>query len=320
MKRGLRLFGIYVLIAVITILFAEAAFWTKGYSYIEDQSEQSSIRQAELICDLYAAGQYGSLAENREFVRFYADKYDIRITLIAADGDVVADSGSDPVSMENHKDRDEVQRALQGETGTSTRNSHTLGVGSFYVAVPVSTASFEGVLRISVPLEALADLNRELIRQIILTLLSGVLLVIGFLALLSRREKEEHQGTEDHRSAEGRAAAQCLPFPDRNFKRGMEDVDQIDSIVINKTTRMVTVGDRPVSLSKKEFELLCLMSSNRGRVFSREVLLEKIWGYDYYGETRTVDVHIRNLRKKIERDSEHPEYIITVRGYGYKFV
>lgn len=61
------------------------------------------------------------------------------------------------------------------------------------------------------------------------------------------------------------------------------------------------------------------MAKNPGRVFSREDLLERIWGYDYVGETRTVDVHIRHLRKKIEEDDSSPMFIKTVRGIGYKF-
>ncbi len=77
---------------------------------------------------------------------------------------------------------------------------------------------------------------------------------------------------------------------------------------------------REVDLSLKEFELLYLLASNRNRVYSRDTLLEKIWGYDYMGETRTIDVHIRNLRKKIEQDPDHPEHVKTVRGVGYKFV
>ena len=75
---------------------------------------------------------------------------------------------------------------------------------------------------------------------------------------------------------------------------------------------MVTAYGQPVKLSKKEFELLCLMASNRGRVFSREVLLEKIWGYDYFGDTRVIDAHMKNIRKKIEKD-----YIKTIKGVGY---
>lgn len=98
-----------------------------------------------------------------------------------------------------------------------------------------------------------------------------------------------------------------------------EDVIVIDDIVINQSKRIVTVYGKEIELSKKEFELLYLLAKNKGRVFSREHLLESIWGYDYYGETRTVDVHIRNLRKKIEEDCDHPKYIKTARGFGYKF-
>lgn len=93
----------------------------------------------------------------------------------------------------------------------------------------------------------------------------------------------------------------------------------IDQIIINKTRRVVTVNNDEIELSLKEFDLLYLLAKNKGIVFSRDSLLEKIWGYDYYGETRTVDVHIRNLRKKIELDDNNPIYIKTIRGVGYKF-
>lgn len=101
---------------------------------------------------------------------------------------------------------------------------------------------------------------------------------------------------------------------------GGEEKIIIDNLIINKTTRVVLVDGQIVDMPLKEFELLYLLAKNRGRVFSRDGLLEKIWGYDYLGETRTVDVHIRNLRKKIEEDDNHPRYIKTVRGVGYKFV
>lgn len=69
----------------------------------------------------------------------------------------------------------------------------------------------------------------------------------------------------------------------------------------------------------KEFELLKMLILNKGKVLTRELLLEKIWGFDYYGETRTVDVHIRYLRQKIEDDDSNPVYIETIRGIGYRF-
>lgn len=98
-----------------------------------------------------------------------------------------------------------------------------------------------------------------------------------------------------------------------------DEIIAIDDIIINNTTHEVTVDGKEVELALKEFELLYVLAKHRTRVFSREALLDKIWGYEYAGETRTVDVHIRNLRKKIERDDNKPKYIKTVRGVGYKF-
>lgn len=90
-------------------------------------------------------------------------------------------------------------------------------------------------------------------------------------------------------------------------------------LVIDTERLEVWVRNQPVSLTPLEFDLLVFLAKNEGKVFSRDVLLDKLWGYDYYGDTRTVDVHIRRLRTKIEEDPSNPKYIITVRGKGYKF-
>jgi two-component system alkaline phosphatase synthesis response regulator PhoP len=90
-------------------------------------------------------------------------------------------------------------------------------------------------------------------------------------------------------------------------------------IVIDCTRREVYKKGELIEMPLKEFELLRLLVINKGKVLSREMLLEKIWGFDYYGETRTVDVHIRYLRQKIEDDDSNPRYIETVRGIGYRF-
>ena len=91
-----------------------------------------------------------------------------------------------------------------------------------------------------------------------------------------------------------------------------------DGLIIDLVTCEVTVDGNKADLTFKEYELLKLMACNRGRVFTREALLDKIWGYDYYGGDRTVDVHMRRLRSKIE-DVSHT-YIETVRNIGYRFV
>ncbi len=91
-------------------------------------------------------------------------------------------------------------------------------------------------------------------------------------------------------------------------------------ITIDMQRHEVYKGDQKLDLTLKEFELLKIFIQNRGHVLSRDLLLEKVWGFDYFGETRTVDVHIRYLRQKIEDDDGKPGYIETVRGVGYRFI
>lgn len=91
----------------------------------------------------------------------------------------------------------------------------------------------------------------------------------------------------------------------------------VGKLYVNKTKHIVTVDGKETELTLKEFELLCLLLKNRGAVFTRDQLLNDIWGYDYDGENRTVDVHIRSLRSKL---GESGDIIGTVRGVGYKIV
>lgn len=93
----------------------------------------------------------------------------------------------------------------------------------------------------------------------------------------------------------------------------------IDDLEIKPGTRSVKYASKEVILTFKEYELLLLLAKNPNRVFTREELLERVWGYDYYGDTRTIDVHIRHLREKIEQDATNPRYLKTLRGVGYKF-
>lgn len=83
--------------------------------------------------------------------------------------------------------------------------------------------------------------------------------------------------------------------------------------------REIFVKDKKLDLTLKEFELLEILIKNKGKILTRDTLLDKIWGYEYIGETRTVDVHIRYLRKKIEADDKKPKFIETIRGVGYRF-
>ncbi|MCB0209499.1 MAG: response regulator transcription factor [Anaerolineae bacterium] len=110
-----------------------------------------------------------------------------------------------------------------------------------------------------------------------------------------------------------RAALRRKPNAD-NSKR-LESGD----LVVDLVGRKAFVGDRQLDLSFKEFDLLAELMKNSGMVLSRDLLLTKVWGYDYYGESRTVDVHIRWLREKIEENPSKPKRITTIRSIGYRF-
>ena len=96
-------------------------------------------------------------------------------------------------------------------------------------------------------------------------------------------------------------------------------VIKVRDLVVNTVNRSVQLSDKDIRLTAKEFDLLNLFITNRGRVFSREEMLDAVWKSDYAGDERTVDVHIRRLREKVERNPTQPEFIFTKWGVGYYF-
>ncbi|RKZ99797.1 MAG: DNA-binding response regulator, partial [Gammaproteobacteria bacterium] len=97
------------------------------------------------------------------------------------------------------------------------------------------------------------------------------------------------------------------------------DTIRINGLVIDPSRRAVNVGESPVELTAREFDLLLYFASHPGQVFSREQLLNSVWGYGHDGYEHTVNSHINRLRKKIEQDPADARYILTVWGVGYKF-
>lgn len=94
---------------------------------------------------------------------------------------------------------------------------------------------------------------------------------------------------------------------------------EVKDFTINTLGRKITSSDKTINLTGKEFDLIYVLASNPGKVFTREELLERVWGYAYYGDLRTVDVHIRRIREKVEKDPKNAEYILTKWGVGYYF-
>ena len=106
----------------------------------------------------------------------------------------------------------------------------------------------------------------------------------------------------------------------RERRQSSADDLHFDGLTIDPAGRVVSRHDREVALSTLEFDLLTALAEAPGRVFSRQQLLERVWGYDFFGDERVVDVHIRSLRARLGDDAGNPELIATVRGVGYKFV
>lgn len=111
----------------------------------------------------------------------------------------------------------------------------------------------------------------------------------------------------------------------RALMRRVQSLNESDTLVcgeleISSGDGWVTRAGVPIELTKTEFRLLCDLAEHRGRVLSRDLLLQRVWGYDYTGDGRLVDSHVRRIRLKIEPDPSKPARIITVRGLGYKFV
>ncbi len=93
----------------------------------------------------------------------------------------------------------------------------------------------------------------------------------------------------------------------------------VRDVTIDPERHVVTVRGEPVRLPLREFELLWVLMSNAGRAMTRDQLIDKVWGSDYFGDTKTLDVHVKRLRAKVESDPSNPERIVTIRGLGYKY-
>ncbi len=104
-----------------------------------------------------------------------------------------------------------------------------------------------------------------------------------------------------------------------NAKNEPSNVQEFGNLAIDMNRYEVRKDDKPLELTLREFELLKYLAERENHVFSREQLLEEVWGYEYYGDIRTVDVTVRRLREKLEDDSSDPKYIMTKRGIGYYF-
>jgi DNA-binding response OmpR family regulator len=104
-----------------------------------------------------------------------------------------------------------------------------------------------------------------------------------------------------------------------SIEQNQKDYFLFENLVIDETRREILLNDKPLALKPKEYDLLLFLARHKGQVLTRDFILEKVWGWEYIGDSRTVDVHVRWLREKIENDPASPVRIVTVRGAGYRF-
>jgi len=97
------------------------------------------------------------------------------------------------------------------------------------------------------------------------------------------------------------------------------DTLKFENLTVNRTRQEVILDNKPIPLKPQEYQLLLFFAEHKGQMLSREFILERVWGWDFIGDSRTVDVHVRWLRQKIEQDASQPKRIVTVRGGGYRF-
>lgn len=116
-----------------------------------------------------------------------------------------------------------------------------------------------------------------------------------------------------------RVKAALRRYGQNDSQRAGSQVLTFEHLRIDVDARRVWKDGKPVELTQIEFDLLYALAEHPGRVLSREQLLQRVWGYDFYGEERVVDVHLGHIRKKIETDPGRPELVVTVRGVGYRF-
>ena len=116
-----------------------------------------------------------------------------------------------------------------------------------------------------------------------------------------------------------RAALRRAPVLDGVAGATNDGVLAVGDVALDPDRHEITIRGEPVAMPLKEFELLTLLLENAGRVLTRDTLISRVWGYDYVGDTKTLDVHIKRLRRKIELDPSDPQLIVTIRGLGYKY-
>ncbi|MFV0342174.1 MAG: ATP-binding protein [Anaerocolumna sp.] len=247
-----KLYVSYLVLILVAVSLCGLIFWSRNYNDTLERSKAHYLTLANLVGDVLADEKYYNSTDFEGFVNQFADKYDIRITIIDQEGEVFADSDTDG-PMENHKTREEVLNALKGKSSSVTRYSKTMGQIYSYSAVPVKTAEFTGVVRISVPLSELEDLNRQIINSVFYAVLIcfvlAVILAGFFTGLLTRPISEVA------------AAARKISNGEYNIKIYTRDKSIVGNLASSFNVMAANLKSTIDNLTRRNAELEAMLSS-----------------------------------------------------------
>lgn len=182
-----KLMSSYIFVILLTIAVVALFSWNRGNSYFEDTIKKDSVLQADLLNEILVLEDNKGEIDFEEFVSKYSRLLKYRITVVDSKGMVVGDSDEDYRIMENHAYREEIAKALKGETASSIRFSNTLGSYYLYTATPLFLESFEGVLRISVPLIQVKAVAVEAIKYILYSIVLGAVAALILAYYITRK-------------------------------------------------------------------------------------------------------------------------------------
>lgn len=242
----------YVIIILMAVGISAISFWTKGYGYINKQSENYYLMQAEILRDTLESLDNIDTGVIEEFLERGSSKYNIRITIINEDGSVLADSSSNK-KLENHATREEVIGALEGKNVSVTRYSKTMKQTYLYSAVPINTGDLNGVLRVSVPLSYLKTLDNKLVNSItisiLICLLIAIVVAIYFAKVLSKPIDEISKAAEE------------ISNGNYSIKIYTRETDQIGQMAQAFNVMTTNLKATMKKLTRKNMELEAILSS-----------------------------------------------------------
>lgn len=247
-----KLFLSYIVIAVLALGVSGWLFWSKGYAYINDRHNEYYLLQAKQLADVLEEAEINGTEEFEAIVDKYAQKYDIRITLIDTKGNVVADSKNNK-DMENHGTREEVIQALKGESSTVTRYSKTMNQQYSYSAVPIYKENFSGVLRVSLPLSSLNDLGREFVNSILVSAIICLIVAIGIAFFFTKKIIEPIDDITE--------AAEKISQGDYKIKIYTRDNNQIGRMANAFNIMAANLSSNMKKLTRRKIEFEAMLSS-----------------------------------------------------------